>query len=89
MTFKKKGGNHLQLNVLSIPASAAGNARRLYERVAKRHDVRLKEVPGPQKVRNHPFVYKVLSSHTSSFAFDVCSSLCKQRKLFSMWVFHL
>ena len=52
MTFKKKGGNHLQYNVVSIPARTAKNARRLYEEVAREHDVQLKEVPGPHKARN-------------------------------------
>lgn len=50
MTFKKKGGNHLQFNVLSIPAKTAKNAWKLYEGVAKQHNVHLKEVLGPQKV---------------------------------------
>ena len=50
MTFKKKGGNHLQFNVLSIPAKRARQARILYEEIASQHSVRLKEVPGPQKV---------------------------------------
>jgi len=52
MTFKSKGGNHLQFNVLSIPAAAAKKAREVYHAAAKRHGIQLKEVPGPTKV--HP-----------------------------------
>ena len=66
MTFKKKGGNHLQLNVVSIPASTAGDARRLYERVAKRHDVRLKEVLGPKKV-HLPCLYLWCHNNTADY----------------------
>lgn len=50
MTFKSKGGNHLQFNVLPVPMAVAKHAQRSYESVASRHQVRLKEVIGPDKV---------------------------------------
>ena len=62
MTFKSKGGNHLQFNVLSIPAAAARDAKQVYHSVAKRHGIKLKEVPGPTKVypprRHSPLPWK-------------------------------
>lgn len=57
MTFKKKGGNHLQFNVLSIPAQSAKKARTVYEEVANRHGIKLKEVPGDKQVHFPPKVF--------------------------------
>lgn len=68
MTFKSKGGNHLQFNVLSIPAAAAKDARQVYHSVAERHGIKLKEVPGATKVRlDSPPPYDYQARGTRSY----------------------
>ena len=51
MLFKSKGGNHLQFNVLSIPAGAASNIKTAYLAIAGQNDLTFKAIDGPQQVQ--------------------------------------
>lgn len=50
MFFKSKGGNHLQFNVLSIPAKSAADIKAAYLAEAKQNDLKFKPVNGPSQV---------------------------------------
>ena len=50
MYFKKKGGNHMQFNVLSIPAASAKQAASSFEAAAEKLGMPLKQVSGPNTV---------------------------------------
>ena len=53
MTFRKSGGNHCQLNVFPVSATAAASARADVERLARDHGVPLQPLDGPSKVSHH------------------------------------
>ena len=50
MNFRKTGGNHCQLNVISVSAKAAAGAAATAEKAAQGHSLSLQPVPGASKV---------------------------------------
>ncbi|CAK0784495.1 hypothetical protein CVIRNUC_007699 [Coccomyxa viridis] len=49
MNFRKTGGNHCQLNVISVSAKAAAGAAATAEKAAQGHSLSLQPVPGASK----------------------------------------
>ena len=59
--FKSKGGNHLQFNVLSIPAKSPEDVKSHYLAVAKQNSLNFKPFEGPAKVYSYSdTIFKVL-----------------------------
>ncbi len=50
MNFRKTGGNHCQLNVIPVPASASAGAKAAVQKTASFHGFDLQAVPGASKV---------------------------------------
>ena len=56
MSFRKTGGNHLQFNVVSIPAAAAKRALEHIQAAGKQQGLQLQPLEGPVKVCHPPSV---------------------------------
>lgn len=79
LTMRGRGGNHMQLNAVAIPASAAKTSKEQLLELAKEFGVPLKPLEGPAKVGTSALLLIPRTQYQFRFYRDAASGL------FSFW----